>query len=120
MTIVKPHIWKLDAEKEGLQTLYRITTGTHKVGSLRGVNYDDLVRTFGVPSINVPSGDDKIQVEWVFYFDGDNVFTIYDWKTYDRDYTLKELTTWSIGGNNRDLEFNESLIDLLGQKATIV
>ena len=113
MKIVTSYTWKLDSEKEGLDELYRITTGTFKVASLKNVSYDDLVRAFGVPSINIPSGDNKVQVEWVFYFDGNNVFTIYDWKTFDRDYTLQELTTWSIGGKNKDEGFFEAVKDLI-------
>jgi len=120
MTTIKSNIWKLDSEKEGLDTLYRITTGTFKIASLKRVSYDDIVRVFGVPSINIPSGDDKVQVEWVFYFDGDNVFTIYDWKTFDRDYTLQELTTWSIGGHKKDYDFLETLEDYFKNKAIIL
>ena len=29
------------------------------------------------------------------------VFTIYDWKTYDPEYTEYELDTWSVGGNDQ-------------------
>ena len=108
MTDVKPHIWKLDARQEGLDQVYRLTTGTFKIGSLESVTYDQLVRQFGVPTINEPSGDNKIQVEWVFKFD-DKIFTIYDWKTFDRDYTLQELEVWSIGGHEKNWYFFEAL-----------
>lgn len=68
--------------------------------SLKGyvnATYDELVGVLGEPTRNEPSGDEKTQVEWVVEFEG-NVFTIYDWKTYSRDYTLNELDVFNIGG----------------------
>lgn len=109
---VKAQIWKMSPSGESLNSIYRFTTGTFKINSLQSVTYDDIVRVFGTPSINEESGDGKIQVEWVFTFEG-KPFTIYDWKTFDRDYTLQELTTWSIGGKERDSEFIEALSELL-------
>lgn len=69
-----------------------------KVGDLTGLKYSDLIRIFGEPTYNEPSGDGKTQVEWWIKFES-NYFTIYDWKTYDREYTLNELEYWSIGGS---------------------
>ena len=71
--------------------------GTYKIGSLDGLYFRDLVRKLENPTV-VGSGDDKVQYEWVMEFEGE-IFTIYDWKTYDPEYTEQELTTWSIGGN---------------------
>lgn len=73
------------------------TGGTYRVGYINGVSYDQLWNYLGDPTFNGPSGDDKTQVEWVVEFN-DELFTIYDWKTYDRLYTKNSLTTWSIGG----------------------
>ena len=75
-----------------------IADGTWKIGSLTNVFFRDLVEILGKPSI-VGSGDDKVQYEWIMKFE-DKVFTIYDWKTYDAEYTKNELDTWSIGGND--------------------
>lgn len=72
--------------------------GTFLVGKLENYSYDALVDTLGEPTFNEPSGDGKTQVEWVVKFD-DQIFTIYDWKTYDRNFTLNELTSFHIGGN---------------------
>lgn len=69
-----------------------------KVGSLEGVKYSDLVRIFGEPTYNQESGDGKSQVEWWILLDGE-YFTVYDWKTYDRKFTLNGLEKWSIGGS---------------------
>jgi len=78
--------------------LYHLTTGTHKIATLTNITYDDLVRNFGVPSINQPSYDDKVQVEWVFEFEN-NIYTIYDWKTYPHFSTAPGYR-WHIGGFN--------------------
>ena len=113
----KSHIWKMSPTTDSLDSIYRFTTGTFKIGKLESVSYDQIVAEFGEPSINVPSGDGKIQVEWVFVFDG-KPFTIYDWKTFDRDYTVNHLQSWSIGGKEKDSEFFEEL-RLLFNTATV-
>jgi hypothetical protein len=67
--------------------------------SLKGytaATYNQLVKALGEPTFNTPSGDDKTQVEWVIKF-RNNYFTVYDWKTYDREYTLNELTIFHVG-----------------------
>lgn len=73
--------------------------GTSLVGYLKDVTYQQLESVLGKPTYDEPSGDHKVQVEWVCNFLGD-VFTIYDWKTYDREFTLNELTTFNVGGKN--------------------
>ena len=88
-------------EQEALQAM----NGTFRVGEInRG--YFDLELALGEPTFDTPSGDDKIQVEWVCKFKG-NVFTIYDWKTYDRDFTLCELNQFNIGSKARGYEVAE-------------
>ena len=74
-----------------------VADGTWKIGSLNGIYYRDLVNKLGQPTV-IGSGDDKVQYEWIMKFE-DQIFTIYDWKTYDAEYTEYELDTWSIGGN---------------------
>lgn len=77
----------------------------HKVGSLDNVNYKELIDVFGEPTYTPEdSGDGKVNYEWVIFHD-DQIFTIYDWKTYDTDYTKFCLETWSIGGNDDPSEF---------------
>lgn len=70
--------------------------------SLKGyidATYDQLVGVLGEPTVNEPSGDEKTQLEWVVEFRGD-IFTIYDWKTYNRAYTINELDRFNIGGTS--------------------
>ena len=71
--------------------------GTYKIGDLTGLFFRDLVNKLGHPTV-VGSGDDKVQYEWIIEFE-DRIYTIYDWKTYDAEYTEYELFNWSIGGN---------------------
>lgn len=76
--------------------------GSWKVGNLNNVCYQELIDIFGQPTYPTESGDFKVQVEWAIeVYDGEKfyILRIYDWKTYDRDYTMSELRTWSIGGN---------------------
>lgn len=115
----RPHIWKMSPTSDDLTSIYKFVTGTFKITSLQNTSYYDIVRVFGEPSIDEPSGDNKIQVEWVFVFDG-KPFTIYDWKTFDRDYTINELTTWSVGGKEYDSEFIEALTEELTSKSKLV
>ena len=65
------------------------------------VTYKELVEMFGEPTLGL-SGDEKCQMEWVFNIvdkeGNEERFTLYDWKTYDLDYTKNELKTWNIGG----------------------
>lgn len=89
--------------------------GTYKVGTLHGVSYWDLKNTFGTPTFDEPSGDEKVQKEWVFDFNGET-FTVYDWKTYDERYTVEELTTWSIGGTTSAHKFETTLLHLIANQ----
>ncbi len=73
------------------------SNGTSLSGYLTGHTYSDLVKALGAPTHPSPSGDDKVQKEWVFKDAVGNGFTIYDWKTYNKDYTTSTLTKWNIG-----------------------
>ncbi|MHA1288771.1 MAG: hypothetical protein ACTSPB_15360 [Candidatus Thorarchaeota archaeon] len=78
--------------------------GTHKIGELFNTTYADLVDAFGQPSL-YGSGDNKVQVTWVIEVqseDGVETMEIYDWKTYDLDYTINSLSRWSIGGTSKN------------------
>jgi len=81
------------------------TFGTSLSGYLN-VTYNQLINVLGEPTYNHPSGDNKVQVEWVVEFEG-NLFTIYDWKTYNREYTENVLDRFHIGSkriNSSNLE----------------
>jgi hypothetical protein len=84
------------------------------------ISYRDLVDTFGEPTYTPEdSGDGKVNYEWVFYFDGD-YFTIYDWKTYDADYTRAEYTNWHIGGKAGVLETEAFVRNVLEEIRTAI
>jgi hypothetical protein len=76
-----------------------ITNGTSYSGVIRA-SYRELVDALGLPTYNEPSGDNKTQVEWVIEYKGD-IYTIYDWKTYDLLYTLEQLDVFHIGSKRK-------------------
>lgn len=79
--------------------------------SLKGyisITYPQLVSLLGEPTYSAESGDNKVQKEWVVEFDED-VFTIYDWKTFDEKYTMNELDEFHIGGRTDANDFIEAL-----------
>jgi len=73
--------------------------GTSLKGYLNGVSYVDLVDTLGQPTYTTPSGDGKVNKEWVVQYN-DEVFTIYDWKTPSTEYTETQLFRWNVGGKS--------------------
>ena len=81
--------------------------GTIHGSSRRGyidATYSQLLEVLGEPTYDEPSGDEKTQMEWVVEFEG-SIFTIYDWKTYSRNYTENELTRFNVGGKNSTIDF---------------
>lgn len=88
------------------------STGTYYIGRLEGLMYDDIVNILGQPTFAAPSSDDKVQKEWVAEHCGD-IFTIYDWCTYDEDYTMNNLNNWNIGGFSKNSleDFKQHLRD---------
>ena len=78
-------------------------TGTSLQG-YSNANYSQFLEFLGKPTYDEPSGDDKVQLEWVIEFKG-NIFTIYDWKTGSREYTENELTEFNVGGTTSAADF---------------
>lgn len=70
--------------------------------------YSQLVAVLGEPTFTEPSGDGKTQKEWVVSYKG-NVFTIYDWKTFDVNYTMNELDRFNVGGHVTAYDFIDEL-----------
>jgi len=89
-----------------------LTNGTYKTNTLRGVTYYELFNALGQPTYNEVSADNNCQLEWVIEWQ-DEIYTIYDWKTYDREYTINELNTWIIGSKVPSYAFEEALINLI-------
>jgi hypothetical protein len=79
------------------------TSGSSKKGYIQAT-YNQLVKVLGEPTHPTPSGDNKVQKEWVVKFNGD-MFTIYDWKTYDAEYTMNHLKEFHVGGVTSSIEF---------------
>ena len=82
-------------------------SGTFLSGYLYDTTYSELIETFGDPAFSPEdSGDGKVNFEWVFEFDGE-IFTVYDWKTYDVEYTMNTLEVWHVGGKSNCTRFIE-------------
>jgi len=95
----------------------KLMSGTSLKDRLVGFNYKQLVAAFGEPTFSTPSGDGKIQKEWVFVRTEDNaVFTIYDWKTYDDSFTTTMNQTWNVGGKAYAGEFVTDIMVQLKKK----
>ena len=85
--------------------------------SLKGytkATYKQLVAALGEPTFSDASADDKTQVEWVVKF-RNNYFTIYDWKTYDREYTMNELQIFHVGSKVDAFDFIVKLEDKINK-----
>ncbi len=85
--------------------------------SLKGytkATYKRLVEVLGPPTFSEASIDDKTQVEWVVKFKND-YFTIYDWKTYDREYTMNTLEIFHVGGKVNAFDFIVRLEDKINK-----
>jgi len=93
--------------------------GTSLKGYIIGYTYSQLVEIMGEPTFSEESGDSKVQKEWVIR-DGKDVFTIYDWKTYDNQYTTTELTRWNVGGKVYAGDFIEKIEKKLEEKFGII
>ena len=95
-------------------------TGTSLKGHLRtGIKFTDLYRTLGEPTFKPEdSGDGKVQYEWVLNLNG-NIYTIYDWKTYDQDYTLNEYDRWHVGGKVYAAEFIDLIEKMVEEKVCL-
>ena len=89
-----------------------LTNGIYKTNTLEGVTYYELFNALGQPTYDEASVDHKTQVEWVIEWK-DEVYTIHDWKTYDREYTINELNTWSIRSKVPSCEFQEAISNLI-------
>jgi hypothetical protein len=89
--------------------------GTINGSSFKGyiiATYSQLLEVLGEPTYSEQSEDGKVQVEWVVEFE-DNIFTVYDWKTYSREYTENELMKFNIGSKVTATDFITELEAIL-------
>ena len=83
------------------------TNGSSLAGYIQ-ITYPQLISILGEPTYPEESGDNKVQKEWVVEYKG-NVFTIYDWKTFDEEYTMNKLGRFNVGSKGSALEFIDAL-----------
>lgn len=78
---------------------------------LDNITYKDLIHILGEPVMDLSKwprtlGTDTF-FEWVIEFDG-RVYVIYDWKTFDLNYTKRYLRHWHVGSHDYPIkEFYE-------------
>jgi|SRR3989304_4775794 len=103
--------------KKLTETNYKITDGSSFSGFYLKTNLNRLLKILGEPSF-VGSGDNKVQLEWVFYevipvnFKGvgHKVFTVYDYKD---DAPINAITHWHVGSKGlKKEELHVILIEL--------
>ena len=86
---------------------YDITNGSSHHQLVIQTSLNTLLKELGQPS-QIGSGDNKIQLEWIFYNDNGNLnqsiqngkiqcITIYDWKT---NKPIHQINKWNIGSKN--------------------
>lgn len=94
--------------------------GTSFHGDVINCTYDELVERLGEPtkSYGYNGDDEKVQQEWLLITDDNVLFTIYDWKEYDRDVTDGDKVDWHIGHHNNDGD-TESIITWLIERGVI-
>jgi hypothetical protein len=90
------------------------TNGSGLKGYIK-CTYQDLVKVLGEPTYPEESGDSKVQKEWVVEHDGE-IFTIYDWKTYDPEYTMTELDEFNVGGHVFAGDFIAALEEMIEEE----
>lgn len=104
-------LYKIRNQKKALELI----GGTHLCGRIIGPTYSQMVELMGEPTFSEESGDGKIQKQWIIR-DGNDIFTIYDWKTFDKDYTENVLVRWNVGGKSSALNFIEKIEKKLHEK----
>jgi hypothetical protein len=92
---------------------YQSTDGTSFFGTTIFASVNQLIRSFGEPSFENNTGEDKVNFEWEMETDEGEVFTIYDWKEYT---SIREdrMIEWHIGGKSERVT-NQAKRELLNQ-----
>jgi len=89
--------------------------GTSLMGYVK-ISYKNLVKAFGKPTSQKPSGDDKVRIRWSIEFEDGTVATIYDWKNYGKSvkWVKENYTEWHVGGKNQYAV--DKVLDVLQEK----
>ena len=83
----------------------------HK-GTVSGYKFIELFAVLDSPQKSRTREHEEIQVLWAFTWNG-RIYTVHDWKTHDRLYTLAENETWMIDSNGNCEAFIKYLLNLL-------
>ena len=91
----------IDPKKENKD--YSITNETSYSNVYLILNLNRLLELLGNPSI-IGSGDNKIQIEWVYYENKNKAFTIYDYKS---NTPIHNIRNWHVGSKSM---YSENLL----------
>ena len=75
------------------------TSGTSFHGHTVNCSYNDLVNAIGLPQYAGNTGKDKTNYEWDLELEDGTVFTIYDWKEYERISNDQHIE-WHMGAHS--------------------
>ena len=75
------------------------SAGTSFHGDTITASYNQLVEVLGKPQRAQNDGSDKSNFDWVLETEEGVLFTVYDWKEYQR-IKPNERIEWHIGANN--------------------
>ena len=84
-------------------------TSFHQVTFKATVN--QLKQTFGEPSMEDNTGEDKVNFEWDMETEEGDVFSIYDWKEY-KELDLDKAYEWHIGAHSKSVS-NDAYEELI-------
>jgi len=76
--------------------------GTSFHSATINASVNQLINTFGEPTWQHNTGEDKVNFEWVLETDEGDVFTLYDWKE-GRPLSSDETIEWHIGSHSREI-----------------
>lgn len=80
---------------------YEITDNSSFSGLILTTTLENIIKKLGSPSY-VGSGDNKVNLEWVYYLNKNKVFTIYDYK--NNSNKVCEIKEWHIGNKGLSIE----------------
>jgi hypothetical protein len=75
------------------------TLGTSFHGQTVNCSYNDLVKVLGLPQYADNTGKDKTNYGWDCEDEDGTIFTIYDWKEYER-ISNDQRIEWHIGAHS--------------------
>ncbi|QDP58435.1 MAG: hypothetical protein Unbinned6046contig1000_4 [Prokaryotic dsDNA virus sp.] len=97
ITELPDSMW-VHAVHEQATALDKLHLTSFKGYRITNVSYDQLVDILGKPTFPNANSDGTVQKSWVLVWDS-KVYEIYDYHTFDEQYTIRFNTFWHIGSH---------------------